>query len=169
MMYHSWDSQNAWLRQIVADNALYVNTRTAAGLGLDDGDWVWIESPHGKLRCRIRTMEGVEPGTVWTWNAIGKQGGAWGLAPDAPEATTGFLLNHLISEHLPRRGDDGRRITNSDPVTGQAAWFDVRVRLTKCAPGEYGTAPRAPSLPTSSAVPRPRVLRWRGGRDEVPR
>ena len=146
-----------------------MNTRTAAGLGLDDGDWVWIESPHGKLRCRIRTMEGVEPGTVWTWNAIGKQGGAWGLAPDAPEATTGFLLNHLISEHLPRHGDDGRRITKSDPVTGQAAWFDVRVRLTKCAPGEYGTAPRAPSLPTSSAVPRPRVLRWRGGRDEVPR
>ena len=29
MMYHSWDSQNAWLRQIIADNALYVNVRTA--------------------------------------------------------------------------------------------------------------------------------------------
>ena len=74
-------------------------------------------------------MEGVEPNTVWTWNAIGKQAGAWGLAVDAPEATTGFLLNHLISEHLPQRGDNGRRITNSDPVTGQAAWFDVRVRV----------------------------------------
>ena len=52
-------------------------------------------------------MEGVEADTVWTWNAIGKQAGAWGLEPDAPEATTGFLLNHLISEHLPKRGDDG--------------------------------------------------------------
>ena len=52
-------------------------------------------------------MEGVEPHTVWTWNAIGKQAGAWGLAPDAPEAHAGFLLNHLIAEHLPtarRRG-----------------------------------------------------------------
>ena len=160
MMYHSWDSQNAWLRQIIADNALYVNTRTAAGLGLADDDWAWIESPHGRLRCRIRTMEGVEPGTVWTWNAIGKQGGAWGLAVDAPEATTGFLLNHLISEHLPQRGDNGRRITNSDPVTGQAAWFDVRVRLTKCGPGEYGTAPRVPPFRAGTDAPRPSVLRW---------
>ena len=34
MMYHSWDSQNAWLRQIIADNAMYVNVATAAALGL---------------------------------------------------------------------------------------------------------------------------------------
>ena len=160
MMYHSWDAQNAWLRQIIADNALYVNVRTAHECGLADGDWAWVESTHGKLRCRIRTMEGVEPGTVWTWNAIGKQGGAWGLAADAPEATTGFLLNHLICEHLPKRGDDGRRITNSDPITGQAAWFDVRVRLTKCESGEYGTAPCAPPLADTAGVARPAVIRW---------
>ena len=127
MMYHSWDSQNAWLRQIIADNALYVNTRTAAGLDSRTMTGPGSSRRTAGMRCRIRTMEGVEPGTVWTWNAIGKQGGAWGLAVDAPEATTGFLLNHLISEHLPQRGDNGRRITNSDPVTGQAAWFDVRV------------------------------------------
>jgi hypothetical protein len=101
----------------------------------------------------------VEPGTVWTWNAIGKQGGAWGLAADAPEATTGFLLNHLICEHLPTRGDQGRRITNSDPVTGQAAWFDVRVRLTKCASGEHGTSPCVEALVDTNAA-RPSVLRW---------
>ena len=28
------------------------------------------------------------------------------------------------------------RLTNSDPVTGQAAWYDVMVRLEKCAPAE---------------------------------
>jgi anaerobic selenocysteine-containing dehydrogenase len=159
MMYHSWDSQNVWLRQIIADNALYVNAETARATGLSDGDWAWLESTHGKLRCRIRTMEGVEPGTVWTWNAIGKQGGAWGLAADAPEATTGFLLNHLICEHLPKRGDNGRRITNSDPVTGQAAWFDVRVRLTKCASDEHGTSPCVEALADTN-VTRPSVLRW---------
>ena len=26
-------------------------------------------------------MEGVNPDTVWTWNAIGKRAGAWNLAP----------------------------------------------------------------------------------------
>jgi len=162
MMYHSWDSQNAWLRQIVAENALYVNTATAAAHGLADGEWAWIESAHGRIRCRIRTMEGVEPSTVWTWNAIGKQAGAWGLSADAPEATTGFLLNHLISEHLPDDPrDHGRRLSNSDPVTGQAAWYDVRVRLVRCATQEDGTSPRFEALPVDTPQA---VLRW-GGRD----
>jgi len=62
-----------------------------------------------------------------TWNAIGKRKGAWALDPDtAPETTKGFLLNHLIHELLPAKGD-GLRWANSDPITGQAAWFDLRV------------------------------------------
>ncbi len=159
-MYHSWDAQNAWLRQIIADNALYINVATAEKLGLVDGDWVCLESHHAKLNCRIRTMEGVEPNTVWTWNAIGKQAGAWGLAPDAPEATRGFLLNHLIAEHLPAvAGGSQRRITNSDPITGQAAWFDLRVRITKCTAADVGPHPTFEALP-DTGTPRPAVLRW---------
>ena len=50
--------------------------------------------------------------------------------PRAPEFTRGFLLNHLIDELLPERGG-GHRYANSDPVTGQAAWYDLRVRLEK--------------------------------------
>ena len=54
------------------------------------------------------------------------------LATDAPEATKGFLLNHVISELLPAQAD-GYRYANSDPVTGQAAWYDLRVRVTKAS------------------------------------
>jgi anaerobic selenocysteine-containing dehydrogenase len=71
VMYHAWDSQNAWLRQILAQNFLYMNTAMAAQLGLKDFDWVWVESHHSKVRCQLKTMEGVESGNVWTWNAIG--------------------------------------------------------------------------------------------------
>jgi anaerobic selenocysteine-containing dehydrogenase len=162
VMYHSWDSQNAWLRQILAENALYVNTLTAAMRGLADGDWAWLESPHGRLRCRVRTMEGVEPSTVWTWNAVGKQTGAWGLAADAPEATTGFLLNHLIAQHLPQRAGE-RRHSNSDPVTGQAAWYDVRVQLVKCATQEAGSEPRFERATGIEVTPGPATLRWDAG------
>ena len=70
-------------------------------LGIADGDWIWVESQWGKVRCMGRHSEALEPGTVWTWNAIGKQPGAWGLAPDANEARKGFLLNHLISDRTP--------------------------------------------------------------------
>ena len=75
-------------------------------------------------------MEGVNADTVWTWNAIGKRAGAWGLDTDAPEATRGFLLNHLIAELLPEQAG-GYRYSNSDPVTGQAAWYDLKVRIEK--------------------------------------
>jgi anaerobic selenocysteine-containing dehydrogenase len=133
-MYHSWGSQNAWLRQITNENRLFIHTSLALKAGVRDDDWVWLTSHLGRVKCQVRLMEGVNPDTVWTWNAIGKRRGAWGLDADAPEATRGFLLNHLISELLPER-DGGYRYSNSDPITGQAAWFDLRVRLEKAETG----------------------------------
>ena len=47
-----------------------------------------------------------------------------------PKPRKGFLLNHLIHELLPPKGD-GLRWSNSDPVTGQAAWYDLRVRVER--------------------------------------
>ena len=134
-MYHSWDSQNAWLRQIHAHNYLYVNTKTAVAAGIDDGQWMWVESMHGKVRCMCRHSEAVEPGTVWTWNAIGKAKGAWGLEKNANESQKGFLLNHLISEELPP-SEAGDHLSNSDPITGQAGWYDVRVKISPAEEGE---------------------------------
>jgi anaerobic selenocysteine-containing dehydrogenase len=129
-MYHSWDSQNAWLRQIHTHNYLFVNPVTARSQRVEDGGWIWVESQWGRVRCMARYSEAVEPGTVWTWNAIGKSPGAWNLASDANEARKGFLLNHLISDVLPGG------TSNSDPVTGQAGWYDVRVRIRPAAADE---------------------------------
>ncbi|MFZ5608748.1 MAG: molybdopterin oxidoreductase family protein [Pseudomonadota bacterium] len=158
-MYHSWGSQNAWLRQITAANRLYINAGTARRLGIADDDWVWIISPLGRVKGMARLMHGTNPHTVWTWNAIGKRRGAWGLDAQAPENQRGFLLNHLISELLPAR-QGGYRYANADPVTGQAAWYDLRVRVEKCLPHEAGeTAPLLePVAPPPGAPPRPPVL-----------
>jgi anaerobic selenocysteine-containing dehydrogenase len=134
-MYHSWDSQNAWLRQIHTHNYLYVNSKTAEAAGINDDQWMWVESMHGKVRCMCRHSEAVEPGTVWTWNAIGKAKGAWGLKEKANESQKGFLLNHLISEELPS-SKAGDHLSNSDPVTGQAGWYDVRVKIYPVEEGE---------------------------------
>ncbi len=130
-MYHSWGSQNAWLRQIAARNALYVHPRTAAALGIADGEDAMLESHWGRVRVPVAYVDNVEPNTVWTWNAIGKREGAWALDRDAPESRRGFLLNALIADVLPRTP-----LANADPVTGQAAWFDLRVRLRPLTAGE---------------------------------
>ncbi|MDE2305057.1 MAG: molybdopterin oxidoreductase family protein [Gammaproteobacteria bacterium] len=146
-MYHSWGSQNAWLRQILPENRLYLHHDRAAEIGVEDDDWVRVYSRNGSLKCQVRTMSGVNRDTVWTWNAIGKRAGAWALALDAPEFHRGFLLNHVISEYLPAK-DDPIRFSNSDPVTGQAAWFDLTVRIERCEPDEPAeTAPQPGANP----------------------
>ena len=151
-MYHSWGSQNAWLRQIHAANRLYMNRARALALGIADDEWVWITSRIGRVKAQIKHMEGVNPDTVWTWNAIGKRAGAWGLDKNAPEATRGFLLNHLIAELLPEQAG-GYRYSNSDPVTGQAAWYDLKVRVERAADQETGmTSPRFETLINPSVI-----------------
>ncbi len=152
-MYHSWDSQNAWLRQIHTYNYLYLHPQTARAQGIEDEGWMWVESMHGKVRCLARYSEAVEPGTVWTWNAIGKAAGAWNLDPNANECKQGFLLNHVIGEELPAH-EDGEHLSNSDPITGQAGWYDVRVRVYKAEEGEpketwpqYQPMKQAPGTP----------------------
>ena len=167
-MYHSWDSQNAWLRQIHSHNYLYVNPAVARSQGIEDGDWIWVESMWGKVRCMCRYSEAVEPGTVWTWNAIGKAAGAWNLQPEANESRKGFLLNHLISEELPSTAGSAH-LSNSDPITGQAGWYDVRVRISKARDDEAKEtwpqfAPMKP-FPGTSMVRRVWQAYFAGNRD----
>jgi anaerobic selenocysteine-containing dehydrogenase len=156
-MYHSWDSQNAWLRQIIGQNFLYINPSSAEELGLKDLDWVWVESPTSRIRVQVKFSEAVRPDTVWTWNAIGKMPGAWNLDEDAAEARKGFLLNHLITEELAYM--NGQKISNSDPISGQAAWFDLMVRITKAS--ESGHWPEfRPLKPLPHMEKRPQILRY---------
>ena len=154
-MYHAWGSQNAWLRQIAARNHLYLHPDTAARHGLADDDWVHVDSHHGRITVQCRLVANMQPDTVWTWNAIGKRRGAWKLSPDAPESTKGFLLNHLISDVLPRGA-----YANADPVTGQAAWFDLRVAIARADAGEC-SLPQFAALGAGTGDDRP--LRYGAG------
>jgi anaerobic selenocysteine-containing dehydrogenase len=160
-MYHSWGTQNAWLRQIHGYNPLFLPTKLMREHGFQDGDWARVMSAHGEITVPVAHMAALNENTVWTWNAIGKRKGAWALDKDAPEATKGFLLNHLIHELLPPKGD-GLRWANSDPITGQAAWFDLRVKIEKSgAPQE--SQPVFPEI-KSPVVQGPDELRWKVGK-----
>ena len=106
-------------------------------------------------------MEAVNASTIWTWNAIGKRKGAWSLDTDVPEARKAFLMNHLINELLPPKGD-GMRWSNSDPVTGQAAWYDLgcasrrpsRRRRANRASRRWPSRAASASIPTNCATAR---------------
>ena len=67
----------------------------------------------------------------------------------------------LIHELLPPKGD-GLRWANSDPITGQAAWFDLKVRIEKTiAPAESQPG----FAPIKSPVGKgPENLAWKVGK-----
>ena len=159
-MYHSWGTQNAWLRQIHGHNPLYLPTKIWEQHGFRDGDWAKVSSVHGFIVVPVAHQAALNENTVWTWNAIGKRKGAWALDEGATEAGKGFLLNHLIHELLPPKGD-GLRWANSDPITGQAAWFDLRVKIEK-SPVPNEAIPVLP--PIGSPVGKgPSELAWKTG------
>ena len=123
--------------------------------GIADEDWLEVSSHHGSISVQAKFAGNTQPDTVWSWNAIGKRKGAWKLAKDAPESSKGFLLNHLISDITPK-GD----YANADPVTGQAAWFDLRVSIRKVEARDE-SAPQFPPLPFGEASEQP--LRYGAG------
>lgn len=149
-MYHAWGSQNAWLRQIAARNYLYLHPDTARKYGIDDLDWVSVASHNGEIQAQAKFATNMQPDTVWSWNAIGKRKGAWRLAKNAPEGEKGFLLNHLISDKLPKSD-----YANADPVTGQAAWFDLRVSIRKAEAAAAVSEPQFASIGFAEADERP--------------
>lgn len=125
--YHSWGSHNAWLRQLLNENPLYMNSQKAAELGLREGQWVWVESRIGRMTAKLRYSDAVEPNTVWTWNAIAKGPGSWALDPQSPEVRRAILINHIIPDR--QAGPNQAAYFNNDPITGQAGWYDSRVKI----------------------------------------
>ena len=107
-------------------------------------------------------MTALNSNTVWTWNAIGKRKGPGPWAMPRPRRK-GFLLNHLIHELLPAKVD-GLRWANSDPITGQAAWFDLKVRIEKVGVRAV-SEPQFETL-RSPVEQGPGELRWQSSKTE---
>lgn len=57
-MYHSWGTQNAWLRQITNENKLYVHRDLGRRIGVTDDDWVWIVGELGRVKAPVKRLDG---------------------------------------------------------------------------------------------------------------
>ncbi|HXZ92002.1 MAG TPA: formate dehydrogenase subunit alpha [Burkholderiales bacterium] len=57
---------NPWLAELMQDNFVEINPKTAADRGVREGEYVWVSTPTGaKLRVKARVTEGVGPDTVF--------------------------------------------------------------------------------------------------------
>ena len=62
--HHSSNRQMEKLRQRYPHPLVQINPDTAAGLGIADGDYVYIETPLGKIKQKAQLVEGLQPDVV---------------------------------------------------------------------------------------------------------
>jgi anaerobic selenocysteine-containing dehydrogenase len=91
---------------------LEMNPETAHELGLHDEDEVWVESPFGKARVKMRLVEALRPDVV---NLPYNQG------------------HQAVGRWASDRGVNGLDLLNpaSEPVSGLAAFTNTRVKVYK--------------------------------------
>ncbi len=53
-----------WIRDLQKSPVTQINPETAKKLGIEDGDWVWIESPRGRIKQKARLFPGIDPRVV---------------------------------------------------------------------------------------------------------
>jgi anaerobic selenocysteine-containing dehydrogenase len=61
---HGWLRNIPYLREMQPDPWIHIHPGTAKSRGIEDGDWVIVESPHGWIKVRALYFEGIRPDVV---------------------------------------------------------------------------------------------------------
>jgi len=62
--FHSEFRQIERLRRLNPDPFIEIHPDTASDLGIRDGDWVWVESPRGRVQQKAKVITGIHPKVV---------------------------------------------------------------------------------------------------------
>jgi thiosulfate reductase/polysulfide reductase chain A len=62
--FHSEHRQIESVRKRRPEPLVQIHPETAKGLGIEDGDWVWIETPRGRVRQKCTYFDGIHPQVV---------------------------------------------------------------------------------------------------------
>jgi formate dehydrogenase major subunit len=54
------------MAQFSGGNYVQAHPETVRGLGVRDGDWVYLTTKLGKLKARLKVTKSILPGVVWT-------------------------------------------------------------------------------------------------------
>ena len=83
--FHSANRQVPWLREIRPDPIVEIHPETARKHGIKETDWVWIESPRGRIKEKVKLNDGIDPGVVvaehgWWYPEIRDAGHGWDIS-----------------------------------------------------------------------------------------
>jgi thiosulfate reductase/polysulfide reductase chain A len=109
---HTRSQNNPVLLELKAENPLIVNPETARKFGIEDGDAVWVESPHGKAKAKAHVSARIHPEVVGAQHGFG---------------------HTALGENAKGRGANfgALNVCVSDPLSGQALHKEICVRLSK--------------------------------------
>jgi len=85
VFFHSEYRMIPWLREIYPDAIVEIHPEDAERNQIRDGEWVFIESPRGKVKQRARVTPGIKPGVVaaqhgWWFPEIKDPGHGWDVS-----------------------------------------------------------------------------------------
>lgn len=80
--FHSENRHLPWARELHREPIVEIHPETAEKEGIQEGDWVVIESPRGKIRQRAKITEGIRPKVVsaqhaWWYPEAKEAGSRW--------------------------------------------------------------------------------------------
>ncbi len=83
--FHSANRQVPWLREIRPDPIVEIHPVTAKKHGIKEMDWVWIESPRGRVKEKAKLNDGIDPGVIvaehgWWFPEIRDNGHGWDIS-----------------------------------------------------------------------------------------
>jgi anaerobic selenocysteine-containing dehydrogenase len=145
--FHSEHRQLPWCRELWPVPRVEINPADAEKLDIRQGDWVWIESPEGKIREVADLYYGIRPGQVnlehqWWY-------------PELEQADKGFSLsgaNCLIDRHA------------QDPHAGISNLRSYAVKIYKATPENSPFGNPVPcdnqGKPIIHTVDDPRLKEW---------
>lgn len=112
--FHSELRQIESLRKKNPDPLLEINPETAEGLGIREGDWVWIESPRARIRQRAKLTSGMHPKVVHA------QHGWWFPEKEPRDYGWKEYNANMLLAHEP-----------NDPIMGSEPWKGFLCKVYK--------------------------------------
>ena len=115
--FHSSNRWAPWARKKHPDPLADIHPLTATEKGIKDGDWVWIETPRGRIKHKARVTDGIHPKVVSTEPG-------WWFPEEGPPTYGCFDSN--VNVLTPSDGP-------YDPIAGTST---LRVQLCKLYKGD---------------------------------
>ncbi|MFC1534234.1 molybdopterin-dependent oxidoreductase [Thermodesulfobacteriota bacterium] len=115
--FHSANRQIPWLREIRPDPLMELHPDVAEKHGIKEGDWVWIESPRGRIKQRAKINEGIDP------RVIAAEHGWWYPEVKTPDHGWDISNVNILTDNSPE---------STDPVMGSTTLRVLLCNISRC-------------------------------------